>query len=232
MSLTPVYPFHPTSHVASMSTCPVTTAVANYLAAAAEPDERLQPAGREEPAVRVLVDAARAGNREAFGDLVLLYQRVVFRTALAALGSREDAEDAAQDAFVMAWRKLDGFRGDATFRTWLLTIVWRKALDKRRARGLWWSRTERPTWQDDEEPLDAVATAEPSPEDLTVSRDLAARIRRAAVSLSPKLRDALVLAATGEHSYGEIAVMLGIPLGTLKWRVSEARRVLNAKLAE
>ena len=81
--------------------------------------------------------AARTGGQAAFGDLVTMHQRVVFRTAMAALGPREDAEDAAQEAFVVAWRKLRGFRGDSTFRTWLLTIAWRKALDKRRKRLLW-----------------------------------------------------------------------------------------------
>ena len=67
-------------------------------------------------------EAARAGSHEAFGELVTLHERMVFRVALAALGNREDALDAAQDAFVVAWRRLGGFRGDAAFRTWLLTI--------------------------------------------------------------------------------------------------------------
>ena len=57
-------------------------------------------------------------------------------------------------------------------------------------------------------------------------------IRRQIARLAPKLRDALLLAASGDHSYEEIAGMLGIPVGTLKWRVSEARRQLKAKLAD
>ena len=214
-----------------MSTPPVTTAALSYMAGFAEPDDTASAVGRDEPEVRRLVEAARAGSREAFGDLVALHQRVVFRTALAALGSREDAEDAAQDAFVMAWRKLTGFRGDAMFRTWLLTIVWRKALDKRRARGVWWSRTQSAGWQeDDAASLERIATDDASPEALAVASNLAGRVRDEIAQLSPKLRDALVLAATGEHSYEEIGRMLGIPLGTVKWRVSEARRVLRTKV--
>ncbi len=182
----------------------------------------------DSPQVRALVAAAREGDREAFGALVSIHERIVVRTAVAALGSREDAEDAAQDAFVMAWRKLSGFRGDSTFKTWLLTITWRKALDRRRTRRLWWSR-QGAGW-DQPAPLEDFAGAEPSPEHITLARDLADRARGEIARLSPKLRDALLLAVTGEHRYDEIAVLLGIPIGTVKWRVTEARKQLNARL--
>jgi len=59
---------------------------------------------------------------------------------MAALGSHAEAEDAAQDAFVLAWRRLDGFRGDASFRTWLLTIAWHQAINRRRSVMGWWKR--------------------------------------------------------------------------------------------
>ena len=183
----------------------------------------------EEPRILALIDAARTGDREAFGELVSINQRVVFRTALAALGAREDAEDAAQEAFIVAWQKLPAFRGDSTFRTWLLTIVWRKALDRRRVRRLWWQRTERPRLEDDA--MSDVAAAAPSPEARAVSRDLAVRIREVILTLSPKLRDTFLLASSGEHSYEEIGAMLRVPVGTVKWRVSEARKTIQERLA-
>jgi RNA polymerase sigma-70 factor (ECF subfamily) len=68
-----------------------------------------------------LVARARQGDPAAFGELVERHQTAVFRAALAALGSHADAEDAAQDAFLLAFRRLDTFRGDASFKTWLLT---------------------------------------------------------------------------------------------------------------
>lgn len=210
-----------------MSTYAVPATFADLLTLAEPLDAA--PVIREEPHLRALIEAARTGDREAFGDLVTLYQRVVFRTALAALGTREDAEDATQDAFVMAWRKLAGFRGDSTFRTWLLTIVWRKALDRRRARRLWWARTQ---WGATEEsgPLDDLASTGPDPERRALSHDLSDRLRDEIRQLTPKLRDTLLLAATGEHSYDEISVMLGIPLGTVKWRVAEGRKILGKRL--
>jgi RNA polymerase sigma-70 factor (ECF subfamily) len=60
---------------------------------------------------------------------------------MAVLGSHAEADDVTQDAFVLAWRRLDSFRGDASFRTWLLTIAWRQAVNRRRSLVRWWKRT-------------------------------------------------------------------------------------------
>jgi RNA polymerase sigma-70 factor (ECF subfamily) len=157
-----------------------------------------------------------------------LYQRVAVRTALVALGRREDAEDVAQEAFLLAWRKLAGFRGDSTFRTWLLTIVWRKALDRRRVRSLWWKRS--PGHSATDAPIDHVPSASMTPEQVTVARDHVRRVREEIRKLSPTLRDTLLLAASGEYTYDQIAMMLSVPLGTVKWRVAEARRLVAMRL--
>lgn len=221
-----------------MSISPVSYTIAGVLPIlmdrAADPNrDDLAPfvSAGDSPEVRALVASAQTGDQAAFGSLVSLHERIVFRTALAALGTREDAEDAAQEAFVMAWRRISGFRGDSTFKTWLLTITWRKALDRRRSRKLWWSRQATSFSIDDESsPLDDIATSEPTPERAAVSKDLAARATDEITRLSPKLRDALLLAASGEHRYEEIANLLEIPLGTVKWRVAEARRLLTIRL--
>ncbi len=210
---------------------PVTVAVADLVTLTDPLDTPLAEA-REAPHVQALVEAARGGSREAFGDLVALNERVVFRTALAALRVREDAEDATQDAFVLAWQKLGGFRGDSTFRTWLLTIVWRKALDKRRQRQVWWNRVRSasPRLADDVNPVELMAGDAPDPERAIVSQDLAGHITRAIARLSPRLRDTLLLCSSGEHSYDEVATILGVPLGTVKWRVAEARRLVRRRV--
>lgn len=192
------------------------------------------PVDRDDPVVRGLVSAARAGDQAAFGQLIERHESAVFRTALAALGRAEDAEDAAQEAFLVAWQKLPGFRGDATFRTWLLTITWHKALDRRRRRSQWWRRTQ---WTSDaiaaehvRHPAEDLAAESATPERAAVARDLARHVAVEIAQLSPKLRDALLLATSGEYSYGEVAALLGIPLGTVKWRVSEARRMITSRL--
>src|SRR5262245_56723928 len=120
-----------------MSTEAVTSVVADLLNIVPAPDA-VSRRGSEASEERLLIDAARAGDRSAFGRLVEAHEQAALRTAMAALGRREDAEDVAQEAFVAAWQKLPGFRGAATFKTWLLTIVWRRALDRRRNRARWW----------------------------------------------------------------------------------------------
>jgi RNA polymerase sigma factor (sigma-70 family) len=79
-----------------------------------------------------LVERARRGDDAAFGTLVDRHRTSVFRAVLAATGTREDAEEVAQEAFVAAYRHLEDFREDASFKTWLLSIAWRKALTRRR----------------------------------------------------------------------------------------------------
>jgi RNA polymerase sigma-70 factor (ECF subfamily) len=214
----------------------VTVAVADLLTLPSDesltPGAPAAPLTRESPEARALLDRARAGDAEAFGRLVAMHQSAVFRAAVAALGSHADAEDAAQDAFVMAWRKLPGFRGEAQFRTWLLTIVWRKALDRRRRRTRWSLRVAQPAGTLDNEapdPLAGLAERSADPERVTIASDAARRVRQEIRQLTPKLRDTLLLAASGDHTYEEIAAMLGVPLGTVKWRVAEARRMLTAR---
>jgi RNA polymerase sigma-70 factor, ECF subfamily len=79
-----------------------------------------------------LVALARQGDQQAFGELVTRHQAAVYRAALAAVGSAAEAEDAAQEAFISAYRRLGAFRGDASFKTWLLTIAWNEAINRRR----------------------------------------------------------------------------------------------------
>jgi len=175
-----------------------------------------------------LVEQARLGDTAAFGELVQRHQAVVVRTARVACGSREEAEDVAQEAFVSAWRKLDGFRGESQFKTWLLTITWRQALDRRESL---WRRLRRTISTDDERYREPVVPAR-SAEDTLVDEALVKKVRTLLRGLPAKLREPLLLAAGGDCTYEEMAVMLGVPSGTLKWRVMEARRRLKAALAE
>ena len=180
-----------------------------------------------------LVRRAKTGDTDAFGELVERNRKAVFRAAVAALGSTTDADDVAQEAFVMAYRKLASFRGDAAFRTWLLAITWRKALDRRKSVGRWLRLTVTPA----EPETDAISWIEHMPSDRrSQEEDLAGAqlqqtIRRLVRTLPRKLRDALLLAGSGDYNYSQISFILGVPVGTVKWRVSEARRVLKEKMA-
>ncbi|MSO48975.1 MAG: RNA polymerase sigma factor [Acidobacteria bacterium] len=114
------------------------------------------------PEVRALVAAAREGDRAAFDQIVSIHYRAAFRMALAALKRREDAED----AFVLAWREVSHFRSDSSFKTWLLTIVWRQALDRRKSRTRWWQRSSSLRHDDHggDDEVDRLASHEADPE--------------------------------------------------------------------
>src|SRR5262245_64321478 len=185
-----------------------------------------------------LVARARQGDTAAFGDLIDRHRPAVYRAALAALGSHADAEDTAQDAFLAAYRRLDSFRGEASFKTWLLTITWHQAINRRRSLGRLWHRLIEPRvsglHENAEElsPFDGIAASGPTPEQSAADNQLRRDVLAAIRALSPKLRDALLLAQAGTYSYDEIGAMLGVPTGTVKWRVSEARKVIRKRLDE
>lgn len=173
-----------------------------------------------------LVERARAGDAAAFGVLVDRYQHVVFRAAMAVVGRREEAEDVAQDALLRAYRNLAGFRGEASLKTWLLAITWRQALSHRRSLAVRWRRFV----SSGEEAVDVAAAASPH-DAILAEAEFRRTVARLVAGLPAKYREALLLASTGDHTFEEMSSALGVPAGTLKWRVSEARRQLRARLA-
>jgi RNA polymerase sigma-70 factor (ECF subfamily) len=186
-----------------------------------------------------LVERARQGDSAAFGELVDRHRQAVYRAALAVLASHADAEDAAQEAFVAAYRRLDTFRGTSSFKTWLLTIAWNAAINRRRSLKAMLKRIVMPLDPPSLRFGAARATAEigercsgPNPEQQLAGSELRRNVRAAIHGLPPKLRDALLLAQSGDYTYEEIAAIVGAPIGTIKWRVSEARRLVKQRLRD
>lgn len=176
-----------------------------------------------------LVARAQGGMQDAWAELVHRHHGAVFRTAHAALLSSADADDAAQEAWIAAWKALAEFRGQSSFRTWILTIVWRKALDRRRS-VMGWMRIIRLDHADDDGPVLQLAASQATAEDVAVDRVSRARLKKLVKGLPRLHRDALLLMATQDLPYADAAELLGVPVGTLKWRVSEARRLLKERL--
>ena len=173
-----------------------------------------------------LVARARQGDTAAFGELVDRHRAAVYRAAHAALGSASEAEDVAQDAFLAAYRKMATYRGEASFKTWLLTIAWRRALSRRRRLASLWRR-----FVSGDPPESPPRGREGrTPEGALIDAEMAQHVRRLVRALPARLRDPLLLCASAEQTYHEIAAMLRIPEGTLKWRVAEARRRLKQRL--
>jgi RNA polymerase sigma-70 factor, ECF subfamily len=174
-----------------------------------------------------LIEQVRRGDPAAFGELVERHRGAVYRAALAALGNDADAEDVAQEALVLAYRRIDQFRGDASVRTWMVSIGWRLALSRRRR--LWW-QVNRTAMQPTE--LHTLKDATPSPEARMQSAQFIEAVQRQIRLLPPKLRDALLLAAAGDLTQDEIAAALSIPAATFRGRVRDARLRLKARLGQ
>ena len=172
-----------------------------------------------------LVEQVRAGDQAAFGELVERHRGAVFRAALAALGNDADAEDIAQEALVLAYKRLDQFRGEASVRTWLVSIAWRLALSRRRR--LWWkgSRMVAPATE-----LHALRDVTPSQEARMQSAQFIQTVQREIRRLPPKLRDALLLTAAGDLTQDDIAAALRVRASTFRGRVRDARIRLKERL--
>jgi RNA polymerase sigma-70 factor (ECF subfamily) len=151
------------------------------------------------------------------------------RLALAALGRQADADEAVQDASIAAWRRLDSLEADGAFRAWFLRIVWRKALDRRRSIRSLIGRFI-PDQEQGGVRIDQRPAVEAGPEARVLTSELEEATTRILRALPRRLRDPFLLAVSGDHRYEEIAALLGIPIGSVKWRVSEARKLVRIKL--
>jgi RNA polymerase sigma factor (sigma-70 family) len=169
-----------------------------------------------------LVAAARQGDLDAFAALVERYRRPALRVAYGIAGN--EAEDAVQDAFVKAFRKLDAFRADAAFRPWLFTIVANEARNHRR------SLTRR-------DKLELQVRAEPPGVDANVEEVAARheerqRLLDAVGQLPDRHREILALRFFAGLSESETAEALSCPIGTVKSRLSRALDLLRSRLGE
>ncbi len=170
-----------------------------------------------------LLERARRGDAAAFDALVRAHQHVAFRTACVFSATPHDAEEAAQDALVKAWRALPRFRAGAPFRPWLLAIVANEARSRHRAAG---RRARREARSAALEPA-PVATG---PEAAVLVRERRAELAAALAVLPERDRSVLALRYLLDLSERETAAALGCRPGTVKSRLSRALARLRAEL--
>ena len=155
---------------------------------------------------------ARTGDQAAIGWLIARHRQRAVRLAAHILRRPDEAEDVAQEAFLRAFKNLRAFRGEGRFYTWLYQIIVRLCLDRQKVRR----------WNS-EEPLDMDALCSEVahlPADRVENHVL---VEMLLDRLSPPMRAMLVLRELEGLEYEEIATMLNIPLGRVKWRLHEAR---------
>jgi RNA polymerase sigma-70 factor (ECF subfamily) len=169
-----------------------------------------------------LIERARGGDTEAFGALVEAHAGFVRRLTQAVLHDRDDADDAAQDAFFSAWRSRERFDPARPFRPWLGQIAINAARDLNRRRVI--RRTEAIP--------ESFAAPGSTPAVTAENADLRGRLAAALAGLPERQRLALVLFEVEGYAHAEIGKVLGIPEGTARSEVFHARRKLRATLGE
>jgi RNA polymerase sigma-70 factor (ECF subfamily) len=178
-----------------------------------------------------LIARILAGERELFHDLIRPYQRMAYVTALGVLKNESDAEDAAQEAIVKAYRGLATFRAESKFSTWLVTIVMNEARTRLRkaARMQTESLDTRPETEEDFTPA-MVADWREIPSETLERTELATQIERAIASLPDAYREAFLLRDKDALSIQEIAALLGVQPNLVKVRLYRARMLLQKHL--
>jgi len=173
-----------------------------------------------------LVVRAKAGDAAAYEELVRAHQAIAFRTAYLVAGNEADAQEAAQDGFVKAYKALGRFRAGAPFRPWLLRIVANEARNRRRSAARRQALVLRAT------AVAASGDAAPSPEAALVSAERARELLAAIERLGDDHRLVLACRYFLELSEEETAATLGVRRGTVKSRLARALERLRAELAE
>jgi RNA polymerase sigma factor (sigma-70 family) len=170
-----------------------------------------------------LLERCRAGDGEAFRELLDAHQGMLFGLARRITGNPDDAMDVLQDACLKAWNGVAGIRGNS-FRSWMSTIVARTALDRLRAH-----RPEA-ALEDDDERVIPLPDPRPGPEAQALARRRVAMIEGALKGLSPDHRAIVLMRDLGDLSYEAMAEALGVPLGTVRSRLARARLTLQGEL--
>ncbi len=171
------------------------------------------------------IAAARQGDTTAFGHLVEAYQNPVYNLAYRMLGNGPEAEDAAQEAFIRAYRYLDSYDPNRPFSTWLLSIASHYCIDQLRRRRIDWL----PLKEEIAEPV-RLASASPNPETVVTERDREAWVQDLMGSLSPTDRAAMTLHYWYDCPYDEIADVLDLTVSAVKSRLYRARRALAEQM--
>jgi RNA polymerase sigma-70 factor (ECF subfamily) len=168
----------------------------------------------------VWLEEARRGSKEAFGKLITAYQSPVFNIAYRMLGNADEAEQAAQEAFIRAWTRLDSYDPDHKFSTWLLSITSNYCIDQLRKR--------RAQMLSIEGPLPAhpslMSESADGPEAQAASGERQESVQQLLETLPDEYKQAVVLRYWYDMSYEEIAEVMETSVSAIKSRLFRARR--------
>jgi RNA polymerase sigma-70 factor, ECF subfamily len=178
-----------------------------------------------------LISLARKGDLDAFNQLILMYQDILFNSAFRILGGYDAAEDAVQKAFISAYRSMRDFRG-GSFKSWLIRMTINACYDelrriKRRPTVSIESKAEQNDGMDSDQWL---PDRSPSPEQMSEESELQQAVQHCLHELPGDFRTIAVLADVQELNYQEISRITSVPMGTVKSRLARSRQKLRACL--
>ncbi len=180
-----------------------------------------------------LVEGLREGANWAYDELIARFQQPVYALALRLLTGETEACDVAQEVFLKVFRNISHFRGQSSLKTWIYRITVNEAHNARR----WFFRHRRREVELDKHPDDSLSWKElipdggRSPFDIAVDREQQVMVEAALQRINPIFREAVALRDIADLSYDEIAVVLGVSLGTVKSRILRGREALREELA-
>ena len=172
------------------------------------------------------ISAARRGDRNAFSKLVQAYQIPVYNLTYRMLGNAQEAEDAAQETFLRAYKRLSTYQPDKKFSNWILSIASHYCIDVLRRRRFQWLSVE------DDPVMAWLSSDEEQPDDAALRSERAEEVRVLLERLDPSYRSPLVLRYWHDLSYKEIAEMLNLSEPAVKTRLHRARLQMAALLEE
>jgi RNA polymerase sigma-70 factor (ECF subfamily) len=186
---------------------------------------------------RMLIRRLQQRDERAFTEVVRLYQHKVYNLVYRMVGSREEAEDVAQEVFVTVFKHIDTFRGDAKFSTWLYRIATNHTRNRLKYLG---RRSYNSTGELDEAAERELASTQPSamrpqiagPDAVLEGLQLERVVQEGIATLEAEHREVLVLRDVENLSYDEIASITGVAEGTVKSRLHRARLALKEHMAK
>jgi RNA polymerase sigma-70 factor (ECF subfamily) len=165
-----------------------------------------------------IVRRSLAGEQAAFAVLVERYSAAVFNQAYRMLNNAQEAEDAVQEVFLKAYRRLDSYDPSRRFVTWLLAIGSNHCIDRLRRRRMQWLTLDDVAF--------SLGSDEPGPEQRALEGERRTAVQQALQQLAPNYRSVMVLRYWHDLSYLEIADILGLTEATVKTRLHRARHML------
>jgi RNA polymerase sigma-70 factor (ECF subfamily) len=188
-------------------------------------------AGMSERGVdHALVLRVQKGDRSAFDLLVRKYQHRIGKLVSRFVADRTEVEDVTQEAFIKAWRAIQGFRGDSAFYTWLYRIAINTAKNYLVSQGRRPPATDVDAEEAESTGMGLRLRENATPEGLLAADEIALTVERAVARLPEDLRTAITLREIDGLSYEEIASVMDCPVGTVRSRIFRAREAIDADL--